>query len=102
MYCQESDISDALESDGYDDSALKQKWDENAEYCDSDFLSAALSFLQMPIEKALCSDDCIIRIFAILDRRCGKRTLRKIKESALYRSYPAWVRQFYELRLNML
>lgn len=100
MYQKESDVSAFLESEGYDYGALKQKWDENATYCDADFLSAALSFLRMPIADALSSDDYIIRIFAILDRRCGKRTLQKIKESVAYREYPTWVRQFYELRLE--
>lgn len=55
----------------------------------------------MPIINALYSDNYIIQIFAILDRRIGKRTLRKIKKEEIYQSYPFWVKQFYELRLEM-
>lgn len=82
------------------DLQLKKKWDENATYYDIDFLSAVTSFLQMPIKEALNSDNYIVRVFAILDRRIGKRTLRKIKEDGAYQSYPFWVKQFYDLRLK--
>ncbi len=104
MYHQERDLSEVCEETGlrvYDDLDLKKKWDAAATYCDMDFLSAATSFLQIPIAKALCSDNYILRIFAILDRRIGKRTLQKIKEKGSYQDYPVWVKQFYELRLNM-
>ena len=52
-----------------------------------DFLSAATAFLQMPITKSLYSDNYIVRIFAILDKRIGKRTLQKIKEEGAYQKY---------------
>ena len=65
---------------------LKEKWDAKGTYYEMDFLSAATSFLGMPIEDALHSENYIIRIFAILDRRVGTRTLRKIKEQGDYRS----------------
>lgn len=103
MYNQERDVSEAWEeTDVYDynDLELKQKWDANASYCDMDFLCAATSFLQMPIMEALYSDNRIMQIFAIMDRRVGKRTLRKIKEEGSYQSYPSWVKQFYDLRLG--
>lgn len=104
MNHQEYDIHEVWEETGvWDDRNLdlKKKWDENATYYDMDFLSAATSFLQMPIIDALYSDNYIIRIFAILDRRIGKRTLYKIKEEGSYQSYPLWVKQFYDLRLGM-
>ncbi len=34
-----------------------------------------------------------------MDKRVGKRTLEKIKETEEYKEYPEWVRQFYELRI---
>lgn len=103
MYHQESDLHKVWEETGIwdnNDLQLKKKWDENATYYDMDFLSAATSFLQMPIKEALNSDNYIVRVFAILDRRIGKRTLRKIKEDGAYQSYPFWVKQFYDLRLK--
>lgn len=104
MYHQETDLHEVWEESGvwdYNDSNLKKKWDANATYYDINFLSAATSFLQMPIMKALYSDNYTVQIFAILDRRIGKRTLHKIKEDGAYQSYPSWVKQFYDLRLEM-
>lgn len=66
----------------------------------TDFLRAATAFLDLPIEAALGSDDPIIRILAILDRRVGRRTLQKIRQQAP--DLPPWVRQFYDLRLSTM
>lgn len=80
--------------------ALKPQWDADGTYCNNDFINAALEFLNLPIEDALSSENCLIQIFAILDRRTGKRTLLRIKESEAVQSYPEWVRQFYQLRFE--
>lgn len=103
MVHQEADLHELWEETGAwndHDPGLKNKWDADAAYCDMDFLAAATSFLQTPIKEALYSDNYIIRIFAIVDRRIGKRTLRKIRESGEFQNFPAWVRQFYDLRLG--
>ena len=42
----------------------------------------------MPIGEALISDNCLIRIFAMLDRRGGKRTIKQIQDSEKYKTYP--------------
>lgn len=68
---------------------------------EGDFLLAATDFLQMPIADALDSENYIIKIFAIMDKRVGKRTLQRLANSEEYKSYPDWVRQFYELRLTL-
>lgn len=102
MYHQETDLHEVWEETGVwdcSDSNMKKKWDANATYCDMDFLSAATSFLQMPIMNALYSDNFIVQIFAILDKRIGKRTLRKIEDDGAFQNYPSWVKQFYDLRL---
>jgi len=103
MYHQDYDLNEIWEKTGTwddSDSDLKDKWDANATYCDMDFLTAATSFLQTPIMEALYSDNYIIRIFAIVDRRIGKKTLQKVRENGDYQNFPAWVKQFYELRLE--
>ena len=81
-----------------EDPQLVEKWLRNATFSDDDFLYAATRFLQMNIGDALICSDFLIRIFAILDQRVGKRTLRKIRDAGEYREYPDWARQFYELR----
>jgi hypothetical protein len=104
MYHQEADVAAAYKEDSTADygdlySAMKPKWDADCTYNEMDFLSAALQFRSMAIEDALHSDNFIIRIFAILDRRVGTRTLRQIAADGTYKALPQWVRQFYELRL---
>lgn len=103
LYRQEADLALSYEASGHwEPAAHKENWDQNATWCDMDFLNAALTFLRMPISEALESDDFIVRIFAILDRRTGKRRLREIAEQAAWQSCPPWVRQFYALRLENL
>lgn len=106
MCRQENDVSSkyledtSLNWDGIYN-ALKTKWDETGTYCDMDFLNAVLEFRNLSIQDALNSDDYIIKILAILDKRVGKRTLQKIALAEEYKQYPAWARQFYELRLGV-
>lgn len=84
----------------YDDPALKEKWNREGTFSDWDFLEAATDYLETGIGDALMSDNPLVRIFAVLDRRVGKRTLEKIKSSGEYKSLPEWERQFWELRLR--
>ena len=79
---------------------MKPTWDEICTYCEWDFLSAVLEFRNLSIQDALNSEDYIVKILAILDKRVGKRTLQKIKEAGEYKKYPDWARQFFELRLK--
>ena len=79
---------------------MKPGWAETCTLCEWDFLSAVLKFRNLSIQDALISEDYIIKILVILDKRVGKRTLHMIKESEEYKHYPKWVQQFYELRLK--
>ena len=79
---------------------MKPQWDANCTYCEMDFLNAVLEFRNLSIQEALDSEDYIIKILGVLDKRVGKRTLQKIKKAEEYKKYPEWVRQFYELRLK--
>lgn len=62
-----------------------------------DFQKAAGAFLTANIDQSLESDDMIMNILAILDRRVGKKRLEKMK-AIMMMKHPA-VRYFYELRL---
>ncbi|SMC48287.1 SF0329 family protein [Papillibacter cinnamivorans] len=79
----------------------KPTWDTNCTYCESDFIAAVQRFFHLPIEDALSDDDFIIRILSILNRRTGKRTVKRIKESGEYLDYPDWVQPFYRLRFDV-
>ena len=104
MYKQEADVNEYWEKTGewdYDNPKLKEKWDKDATFSDYDFLAAATGFLQLPIKEALDSDNYLIKAFAIIDKRVGKRTLDRIKEENQYKRYPEWVQALYRLRLEI-
>lgn len=65
-------------------------------YAQYDFYDAVEEFLNMPIEKALKSDDMVIKILALIDRRIGKRTLHLLKESI--QQELEIIQYFYHLR----
>ena len=48
--------------------------------------------------KKIQSNNPIVRMFAILDRRIGKRTLEKLKDTLA--EQPEWLKQFYILRFE--
>lgn len=62
------------------------------------FTDAVEKFLNSNIEENLYSDNPLIRLLAIVDRRVGKRTLSKIKDSISQQ--PVWLQYFYELRIE--
>jgi hypothetical protein len=64
----------------------------------SDFGLALDEFLSTSIKTSLYSDNLIIRMLAILDRRVGKRTLKKIKSDIP--NLPEWLQFFYNLRIE--
>ena len=80
---------------------IYREYEKNGGLSEWDFLQAAVDFLQMPIADALNSENYLIKILAIMDRRVGKRTLEKLAKAKEYKGYPEWVRQFYELRLSL-
>jgi hypothetical protein len=69
---------------------------EEGIFAQYDFFDAAEEYFQQPIEVSLKSSNMLIKIFALIDRRVGKRTLVKIKESIL--SENEIVQSFYKLR----
>lgn len=55
-------------------------------------------YMNNPIEKCIYSENAMVRMFAILDRRVGKRTLQKLKEDV--DKQPQWLKQFYAIRFE--
>ena len=70
--------------------------DRRTEYTDEEFCEALDSYRKQDVQDSIRSSDPIVRMFAILDRRVGKRTLVKIKDEI--ETLPKWVKQFYDLR----
>lgn len=78
------------------DAASRETWMPNGTLCNADFINSVTIFLKTGIADALRSDNYLLRVFAYMDRRVGKRTLVKIREEV--ETLPEWVRQFYRLR----
>ncbi|MBK8983879.1 MAG: hypothetical protein IPM38_16565 [Ignavibacteria bacterium] len=57
---------------------------EKGEFSRADFLDACREFSSMKIDEALKSDNPVIRSFAMLDRRLGKRRLKLIDSENLH------------------
>lgn len=55
-------------------------------------------YLKSNIQDAVNSENEAVRMFAVLDRRIGKRTLMKLKGQV--DKQPEWLRFFYRLRLE--
>lgn len=68
------------------------------EYTDDEFAYALEQYRNQSINESLCSYGPIVRMFAVLDRRVGKRTLGKIKSDIDL--LPEWLKQFYKLRID--
>lgn len=60
------------------------------------FYNAFAEFDNQSIEESLNSDNLIVRIFAVLDRRIGKRRLALMKETI--ENEPATFQEFYAIR----
>lgn len=80
---------------------LKPEWDKNCTYHEMNFIDAVLKFRNMSIKTALESDNYIIKILAILDKRVGNRTLAQLSNDKKYETYPEWVQQFYRIRFSL-
>lgn len=66
------------------------------EYTDGEFCDALEVYRNQGIQESLCSENPIVRMFAVLDRRVGRRTLKKCKETIS--EQPEWLQVFYRLR----
>ena len=72
--------------------------DERDEYELWEFASALKAFRNQPIAISVYSPNPIIRMFAIVDRRVGKRTLLKLRDTI--QDQPEWLRTLYSARMH--
>ena len=62
------------------------------------FYNAFHEYQNQSIEKSITSTDALVRLFAIFDKRIGKRTLEKLLEEV--EKQPKWLQPFYCLRMK--
>lgn len=67
-------------------------------FCQRCFYNAFNEFDNQSIEKSLESENMLIRILAVLDRRVGKRKLEKIKLTI--EDEPEMFQKFYNIRMQ--
>ena len=72
--------------------------DRRTEYTDVEFCQALEAYRNQDIQQSIHSSNPLVRMFAILDRRVGKRTLLKLQQTM--ENQTEWLRQFYLLRWN--
>jgi len=89
---------------------IREYWDEfwslmdtvpmesRTEYTDEEFCDALEKYRNQSIKESLNSENPLVKMFAILDRRIGKRTIADIKDSL--EKQPEWLQIFYRLRLD--
>ena len=71
---------------------------EEGVICEDDFWWAFSEFDNQSIEKSLCSEHPLVRVFALLDRRVGKRRLLAMRERM--QEEQEEVRRFYHIRME--
>ena len=82
--------------DDFWDNMKKYPMNMRTEYTDDEFCNALEKYRNNDIHNSIISDDPIVRMFAVLDRRIGKRTIEKLNVT----EQPEWLQIFYELRKN--
>ncbi len=95
---------------GYKSNDKQNYWDEfwvlfkkvdltqREEYTDDEFCDALAEYRNQDIQSSVSSENPIVRMFAVLDRRIGKRILLSLKGQI--ESQPKWLQAFYNLRVN--
>ena len=72
--------------------------DSRTEYTDEEFCNALEKYRNQDIQESIRSNNPLIKMFAVLDRRVGKRTLCLLKNDIDI--IPAWLQQIFLLRFN--
>ena len=62
------------------------------------FYEAFHKYHNQNIQDSLSSPDPVVRLFAVLDKRTGKRTLQNLTEQIMLQ--PSWLQVFYKLRME--
>ncbi len=84
--------------DGYWQIYKNTPMHQREEYTDEEFCEALKIYRESDIGDSIRSSDPIVRMFAVLDRRVGKRRLERLK--ATVSCQPSWLRIIYELRFE--
>ena len=62
-------------------------------------MDALRTYLRTPVQASIRSDNPAVRMFAIVDRRIGKRTLTRLSDSI--ERQPEWLKPLYQARMRV-
>lgn len=68
------------------------------EYIDEEFCDALATYRNQDIHESINSENSLVRMFAVLDRRIGKRTLQRLRDEA--EQQQEWLRYIYQIRID--
>lgn len=71
---------------------------ERTEYTDGEFCEALEIYRKQKIQDSIHSINPLVRMFAIFDRRVGRRMLRQLEE--MIEQQPEWLKDYYRLRID--
>lgn len=77
--------------------AQQRLWYEEV-YTTDLFFAGMVEYLSMTIDDALKSEEWMIILFALMDKRLGKRRLIRLKE--VINSYPVMLQKVYKIRMK--
>lgn len=84
--------------------SLEERWKklcnavaEEGCFDQNEFYDAFYEYDNQSIEKSLVSDNVLVRLFAVWDRRTGKRRLMQLKDTLAQE--PEWLQELVKLRL---
>ena len=80
------------------DLMAKYPMDKRTEYTDTEFCEALEKYRNGKISESIHSPNPLVVMFALLDRRVGKRTLNTLEDEM--RKRPEWLRKLYRRRIS--
>ncbi len=85
--------------EGYWELIDKYPMSARTEYTDEEFCDALEEYRNADIQKSIYSQNSIVKMFALFDKRVGKRTLEKIEDEM--KKEPEWLQNIYFLRTDI-
>lgn len=85
------------ENNAIEDEIIKRSIN-NGDFDIYNITDAFREYKELPIAKSIVSENPIVRMFAVMNRRIGKRTLEKLAKQIDIQ--PKWLKFFYKLRLD--
>ena len=84
--------------DGFWNRLAGTKMQDRTEYTDDEFCDALKEYRNQDISSSIHSENPLVLMFAVLDRRVGKRRLAQIGDS--FGSQPEWLQNVLNIRLD--